>query len=51
MKQMGCYKCTERFPRCHSNCEKYQAYLLELNNIKENIKNEKNCNRKRKYLK
>lgn len=30
-----CYKCEERQPNCHSNCEKYAAFLARLEKIKK----------------
>lgn len=34
----ACKDCTERYVGCHSECEKYQAYLDELYDMREKIR-------------
>jgi hypothetical protein len=26
MSESGCYQCTERYPNCHSSCERYREW-------------------------
>lgn len=41
MANKGCYKCTERRPHCHSNCERHKDWKAEQEAKKAAIKAEK----------
>ncbi len=38
-----CKGCKERKENCHSNCPHYFAYKLEIEMVKQEKENEKNC--------
>lgn len=41
-----CYKCDDRYPACHSYCEKYKEYRQKLDSINEQARRDRemeNC--------
>lgn len=36
-----CYKCDDRYPACHSYCEKYLAYRKILDDVNERVRLDK----------
>ena len=43
MKTAPCFKCKERFFRCHCDCQKHDEWVNEQWKIKAEIREQKNC--------